>query len=93
MKEGRAGRAEPLAFADRWKDTPCLGYTHLQPAQLTTVGKRAALWINRLLMDIDELEFRLSRLQLLGSKGDRHTGLLPPSCSAATRAKFRRWSA
>ena len=61
------------AFADRWKDTPCLGYTHLQPAQLTTVGKRAALWINELLMDIDELEFRLSRLQLLGSKGTTGT--------------------
>ena len=61
------------AFAGRWKDTPCLGYTHLQPAQLTTVGKRAALWINELLMDIDELEFRLSRLQLLGSKGTTGT--------------------
>ena len=41
-------------FADEYKDMPCLAYTHCQPAQLTTVGKRATLWINELLMDLDE---------------------------------------
>ena len=44
------------AFADKYKDLPCLGYTHLQPAQLTTVGKRAALWMNELVMDMENLE-------------------------------------
>ena len=60
-------------FAAREADTPTLAWTHFQAAQPTTVGKRAALWINELLMDIDELEFRLSRLQLLGSKGTTGT--------------------
>lgn len=61
------------AFADEYKGLPCLGYTHLQSAQLTTVGKRATLWINEFLMDLQELDFRLSGLKLLGSKGTTGT--------------------
>ena len=60
-------------FAEKYKSTPCLGYTHLQCAQLTTVGKRATLWMNELIMDMENLEFQLSRLQLLGSKGTTGT--------------------
>lgn len=60
-------------FATKYKDMPCLAYTHLQPAQLTTVGKRATLWANELCMDIEELEHRLSRLKLLGCKGTTGT--------------------
>ena len=60
-------------FAERYKALPCLAYTHLQPAQLTTVGKRATLWINELLYDMQALSFELSRLQLLGSKGTTGT--------------------
>lgn len=60
-------------FADQYKQIPCLAYTHLQPAQLTTVGKRATLWINELLMDYEELESRLANLSLLGQKGTTGT--------------------
>lgn len=60
-------------FSLKYKDMPCLGYTHLQPAQLTTVGKRATLWMYELSMDVEELEFRLSALRLLGSKGTTGT--------------------
>ncbi len=60
-------------FAKEYKALPCLAYTHLQPAQLTTVGKRATLWMYELSQDIDELEFRLSKLLLLGSKGTTGT--------------------
>ncbi|HKM32462.1 MAG TPA: adenylosuccinate lyase [Oscillospiraceae bacterium] len=60
-------------FAKEHKALPCLAYTHLQPAQLTTVGKRATLWLNELLMDYNELEYRLSTLLLLGSKGTTGT--------------------
>ncbi len=60
-------------FAMKYKAMPCLAYTHLQPAQLTTVGKRATLWINELLMDLDEIEYRISSLKLLGSKGTTGT--------------------
>lgn len=56
-------------FALQYKDMPALAYTHLQPAQLTTVGKRATLWINELLMDLEEVEYRLENFRLLGSKG------------------------
>ena len=48
-------------FADKYKSMPCLAYTHLQPAQLTTVGKRATLWMNELLMDFEELEYQIGR--------------------------------
>lgn len=60
-------------FAVSYKDMPALAYTHLQPAQLTTVGKRATLWLNELLMDIEELEHRIDSLKLLGSKGTTGT--------------------
>jgi len=60
-------------FADQYKDMPTLGFTHYQPAQLTTVGKRATLWINELLYDLSELEFRIDAMRLLGSKGTTGT--------------------
>ncbi|MEG1165502.1 MAG: adenylosuccinate lyase [Oscillospiraceae bacterium] len=60
-------------FADKYKALPTLGFTHFQPAQLTTVGKRAALWISDLLLDLDELNYRINSLQLLGSKGTTGT--------------------
>ena len=56
-------------FAWEYRDLPCLGYTHLQPAQLTTVGKRASLWMQDLVMDLDEVNFALSSLKLLGNRG------------------------
>ena len=61
------------AFALQYKELPALAYTHLQPAQLTTVGKRATLWMNELLMDYEEIEHRLDSLALLGSKGTTGT--------------------
>ena len=61
------------AFADKYKAMPCLAYTHLQPAQLTTVGKRATLWCNELLGDLEALDFELGRLKMLGSKGTTGT--------------------
>jgi adenylosuccinate lyase len=60
-------------FAEKYKNLPCLAYTHLQPAQLTTVGKRATLWMNELVLDLEELDFRLSKLKLLGQKGTTGT--------------------
>lgn len=60
-------------FAKEHKDQPCLAYTHLQPAQLTTVGKRATLWINELMMDYEEVEYRIANLKLLGQKGTTGT--------------------
>lgn len=60
-------------FAIKYKDMPCLGYTHLQPAQLTTVGKRTTLWMYELSLDINELEYRIKNLKMLGSKGTTGT--------------------
>ena len=60
-------------FAEQYKNLPCLAYTHLQPAQLTTVGKRATLWMNELIMDIENLEYQMHSLKLLGSKGTTGT--------------------
>ena len=60
-------------FADRYKDLPCLAYTHIQPAQLTTVGKRATLWLNEFYMDYEEIHHRIESLALLGSKGTTGT--------------------
>ncbi len=60
-------------FAEKYHGMPALAYTHLQPAQLTTVGKRATLWINELMMDLEEVERRIDALALLGSKGTTGT--------------------
>jgi adenylosuccinate lyase len=56
-------------FAEKYKDLPCLAYTHFQAAQPTTVGKRATLWMQDLLLDLEQLDFALSSLKLLGCKG------------------------
>ena len=61
------------AFADQYKAMPCLAYTHLQPAQLTTVGKRATLWIQELIMDMENLQYQMDHLRLLGNKGTTGT--------------------
>ena len=61
------------AFADENKALPTLAFTHFQPAQPTTMGKRATLWINELLMDLEDLDYVLSTLRLLGSKGTTGT--------------------
>ncbi len=60
-------------FARRFADTPCLGYTHLQPAQLTTVGKRACLWIQDLLLDLNDLDMRIAAMPFRGAKGTTGT--------------------
>ncbi|MCL2349983.1 MAG: adenylosuccinate lyase [Defluviitaleaceae bacterium] len=60
-------------FAEKYKDMPTLGFTHFQPAQLTTVGKRATLWMHDLLMDLEEIDFVLDSLKFLGSKGTTGT--------------------
>jgi len=61
------------AFADKYKALPTLGFTHFQAAQLVTVGKRATLWMNDLLMDLEEVTYRIDHLALLGSKGTTGT--------------------
>ena len=60
-------------FADKYKALPTLGFTHFQAAQLVTVGKRATLWMNELLMDLDEVNYRIGHLELLGCKGTTGT--------------------
>lgn len=60
-------------FALKYKDMPTLGFTHFQPAQLTTVGKRACLWIQDLMIDLESIEFYLENIKLLGSKGTTGT--------------------
>ena len=69
-----AGVLSKLAvFADRYKELPTLAFTHFQPAQPTTVGKRATLWMQDFLMDLEDLEYVLGSLRLLGSKGTTGT--------------------
>ena len=65
--------AELAKFADTYKDQPTLAFTHFQPAQPTTVGKRATLWMQEFLMDLEDLEYVQSTLKLLGSKGTTGT--------------------
>ena len=65
--------AELAKFADTYKDQPTLAFTHFQPAQPTTVGKRASLWMQEFLMDLEDLEYVKGSLKLLGSKGTTGT--------------------
>ena len=61
------------AFAKQWRDQPTLGYTHLQPAQLTTVGKRATLWMQDLVLDVEDIDYRRRTLPFRGVKGTTGT--------------------
>ncbi len=65
--------AELSAFTDKYKDQPTLAFTHFQPAQPTTVGKRATLWTQEFLLDLEDLEYVLGTMKLLGSKGTTGT--------------------
>ena len=65
--------AELSKFADEYKNLPTLAFTHFQPAQPTTVGKRATLWIQDLMMDLEDVDFVLSKAKLLGCKGTTGT--------------------
>ena len=65
--------AELSAFADKYKDQPTLAFTHFQPAQPTTVGKRATLWTQEFMLDLEDLEYVLGTMKLLGSKGTTGT--------------------
>ncbi len=61
------------AFAEKWRDQPTLGYTHLQPAQLTTIGKRATLWMQDLVLDVEDIDYRRRTLPFRGVKGTTGT--------------------
>ena len=65
--------SELARFADEYKDLPTLAFTHFQPAQPTTVGKRATLWINEFMMDLEDLDYVSGSLKMLGSKGTTGT--------------------
>jgi adenylosuccinate lyase len=65
--------AELASFAEKYKDLPTLAFTHFQPAQPTTVGKRATLWLNEFMLDLEDLEYVQGTLKLLGSKGTTGT--------------------
>lgn len=65
--------SELAAFADKYKDLPTLAFTHFQPAQPTTVGKRATLWAQEFCLDLEDLDYVLSTMKLLGSKGTTGT--------------------
>jgi adenylosuccinate lyase len=74
LRDRLVGVIDALArFAERWRDLPTLGYTHFQPAQLTTVGKRACLWCYDFVLDLHEIEHRLGTLRFRGAKGTTGT--------------------
>src|SRR5512146_304548 len=77
-------------FARQWKDLPTLGYTHFQPAQPTTVGKRATLWIQDLLLDLEEVEHRLATLRYRGVRGTTGTEASFMELFAGDERKVRR---
>ncbi len=74
VRDGLVGAIDALGtFAQTYRDLPCLGYTHFQPAQLVTVGKRATLWAYELILDLTDVERRLGDLRFLGVKGTTGT--------------------
>src|SRR5260370_2196353 len=74
VRDRLLGLLDALArFAATWRDLPILGYTHFQPAELTTVGKRACLWCYDFLLDLHEVERRLGTLRFRGAKGTTGT--------------------
>jgi adenylosuccinate lyase len=74
VRDRLVGVIDALArFAERWRDLPTLGFTHFQPAQLTTVGKRASLWCADFLLDLHEIEHRIATLRFRGAKGTTGT--------------------
>jgi adenylosuccinate lyase len=74
LRDRLVGVIDAMArFAERWRDLTTLGYTHFQPAQLTTVGKRACLWCADFILDLSELEHRLETLRFRGAKGTTGT--------------------
>jgi adenylosuccinate lyase len=78
------------SFAAKWKDEPTLGYTHLQPAQLTTVGKRATLWMQDLVLDHQDIEYRRSSMPFRGVKGTTGTQATFLEMFKGDHAKVRR---
>ncbi|MEO5579805.1 MAG: adenylosuccinate lyase [Gemmatimonadaceae bacterium] len=78
------------AFAREWRDEPTLGYTHLQPAQLTTVGKRATLWMQDLILDLSEIDHRRATMPFRGVKGTTGTQASFLDIFAGDHAKVRR---
>src|SRR5512145_1533800 len=77
-------------FAEKYRDLPCLAFTHLQPAQPTTVGKRACLWMYDLALDLAELEHRLATLRARGAKGTTGTQASFLALFGGDHAKVRR---
>ena len=74
VRASLVGSIDALArFAEQWSTLPCLGYTHFQPAQLVTVGKRATLWCQELILDLQDIEHRIEKLPFLGVKGTTGT--------------------
>ena len=69
--------SELSRFADNYKDLPTLAFTHFQPAQPTTVGKRATLWMMELKLDLDDLDYVIRSMRLLGSKAPQHPSQFP----------------
>ena len=83
--------SELASFADRYKDLPTLAFTHFQPAQPTTVGKRAALWMQEFCLDLEDLDHVISTMKLLGSKGPREPRLPSWSCLTGTWTRSTPW--
>lgn len=84
--------AQLAKFAEEYKDLPTLGFTHFQAAQPTTVGKRATLWMNDLVMDLGDIEYLQSTIKLLGSKGTTGTQATFLELFDGDHSKVKKWN-